>query len=46
MVTSKDEAQSLLKIISMEKAVAENKLKAAEPALLEAEAALQVIIYH
>ncbi|KAJ8670776.1 hypothetical protein QAD02_002035, partial [Eretmocerus hayati] len=40
---SKDEAEVLLKIISKEKGVAEKKLKAAEPALLEAEAALQTI---
>lgn len=39
---SKDEAEALLKIISKEKAGAEIKLKAAEPALAEAEAALQV----
>ena len=39
---SKDEAEALLKIISKEKGFAEEKLKAAEPALLEAEAALLV----
>lgn len=39
---SKDEAEALLKIISQEKAISEDKLKAAEPALLEAESALQV----
>lgn len=39
---SKDEAEALLKIISKDRAAAEKKLKAAEPALLEAEAALQV----
>lgn len=39
---SKDEAETILKVIAKEKAVAEQKLKAAEPALLEAEAALQV----
>lgn len=43
---SKDEAEALLKIISKEKAVAEKKLQAAEPALLEAEAALQVSIWN
>lgn len=39
---SKDEAEAILKVIAKEKAVAEQKLKAAEPALLAAEAALQV----
>lgn len=40
--SSKEEAEAILKIISKDKSVAEKKLKAAEPALLEAEAALQV----
>lgn len=40
---SKDEAETLLKVISKDKAIAEQKLKAAEPALLEAEIALQVL---
>ncbi|XP_058810344.1 dynein axonemal heavy chain 8 [Phymastichus coffea] len=40
---TKDEAEALLKIISKDKSIAEKKLKAAEPALLEAEAALQTI---
>lgn len=39
---TKDEAETILKVIAKEKAAAEQKLKAAEPALLEAEAALQV----
>ena len=43
--TSKDEAEAILKVIAKEKSVAEQKLKAAEPALLEAEAALQVDLY-
>lgn len=42
---SKDEAEAILKVIAKEKSVAEQKLKAAEPALLEAEAALQVDLY-
>ena len=41
--SSKEQAEALLNIISKEKSVAEKKLKAAEPALLEAESALQVI---
>lgn len=41
---SKDAAEALLKIITKEKRFAEVKLQAAEPALLEAEAALQVLI--
>lgn len=40
---SKDEAEAILNVIAKDKAVAEQKLKAAEPALLEAEAALQVL---
>lgn len=39
---SKDEAEAILQVIAKDKAVAEQKLKAAEPALLEAEIALQV----
>lgn len=39
---SKDEAETILKSIAKDKAIAEQKLKAAEPALLAAEAALQV----
>lgn len=39
---SKDEAETILKVIAKDKAVAEQKLEAAEPALLEAEAALLV----
>lgn len=42
---SKDEAEAILQVIAKDKAVAEQKLKAAEPALLEAEAALQVMHY-
>ena len=42
---SKDEAETILKVIAKEKSVAEQKLKAAEPALLEAEAALQVSLF-
>lgn len=41
---SKDEAETILKEIAKDKAIAEQKLQAAEPALLEAEAALQVCI--
>lgn len=40
---SKDEAEAILKVIAKDKTMAEQKLKAAEPALLEAEAALQVL---
>lgn len=40
---SKDEAETILKVIAKDKAIAEQKLKAAEPALLEAEMALQVL---
>nr|XP_031825788.1 dynein heavy chain 8, axonemal [Nomia melanderi] len=40
---TKDEAEALLKVIAKEKGIAERKLKAAEPALLAAEAALQTI---
>lgn len=40
---SKDEAEAILQVIAKDKAVAEQKLKTAEPALLEAEAALQVL---
>lgn len=40
---SKDEAETILEVIAKEKLIAEQKLKAAEPALLEAEAALQVL---
>lgn len=40
---SKDEAEAILKVIAKDKAVAEQTLKAAEPALLEAEAALLVL---
>lgn len=43
MQASKDEAEAILKVIAKEKGIAEQKLKAAEPALLEAEAALQVL---
>lgn len=39
---SKEEAETILKVIAKEKSVAEQKLKAAEPALLAAESALQV----
>lgn len=39
---TKNQAEALLKVIAADKIVAERKLKAAEPALLEAEAALQV----
>lgn len=39
---SKDEAKTILTLIAKDKAMAEEKLEAAEPALLEAEAALQV----
>lgn len=42
MQVSKDEAETILKSIAKDKAIAEQKLKAAEPALLAAEAALQV----
>lgn len=42
MQVSKDEAEAILQVIAKDKAVAEQKLKVAEPALLEAEAALQV----
>lgn len=42
---SKDEAEAILQVIAKDKAAAEQKLKAAEPALLEAEAALQVMHY-
>ena len=38
----KDKAQVLVDEINADKAVAEGKLEAAKPALLEAEAALQV----
>jgi len=41
---SKDKAQAILEEIAEDKAIAEEKLKEAEPALLEAEAALQVPI--
>ncbi|KAL7306261.1 hypothetical protein TKK_0001695 [Trichogramma kaykai] len=40
---SKDEAEHLLKIIVKEKAIAEKKLQAAEPALRDAELALRTI---
>ncbi|KAG5316447.1 DYH8 protein, partial [Acromyrmex insinuator] len=40
---SKDEAETILTVIAKDKAVAEQKLKSAEPALLEAEAALLTI---
>ncbi|XP_067209496.1 dynein axonemal heavy chain 8 [Linepithema humile] len=40
---SKDEAETILKTIAKDKSVAEQKLKVAEPALLEAEAALLTI---
>ncbi|KAF7401630.1 hypothetical protein HZH68_007450 [Vespula germanica] len=40
---TKNQAEALLKVIAADKIVAERKLKAAEPALLEAEAALQTI---
>lgn len=40
---SKDEAEAILKVIAKDKAIAEQKLQAAEPALLEAEIALQVL---
>lgn len=39
---SKDQAEAILEVISEDKAVAEEKLKEAEPALREAEAALLV----
>lgn len=42
--TSKDEAETILEGIAEDKAVAEEKLQAAEPALREAEAAL--LVYH
>lgn len=42
---TKQEAEALLKIIAIDKEAAEEKLKAAEPALLEAEAALQVFVF-
>lgn len=40
---SKDEAEAILKVIAKDKAIAEQKLEAAEPALLEAETALLVL---
>ncbi|KAG5338491.1 DYH8 protein, partial [Acromyrmex heyeri] len=40
---SKDEAETILKAIAKDKTIAEQKLKSAEPALLEAEAALLTI---
>lgn len=45
MQVSKDEAETILKSIAKDKAIAEQKLKAAEPALLAAEAALQVVSF-
>ncbi len=43
--TVKDRAQALVEEIEADKAVAEEKLSAAAPALAEAEAALQVRVY-
>lgn len=40
---SKDEAETILEVIAKDRAAAEEKLKEAEPALLEAEAALLVL---
>jgi len=42
----KDKAETLVASIAVEKAVAEEKLEEARPALEEAEAALQVFITH
>lgn len=40
---SKDEAEAILEVIAKDRVAAEGKLKEAEPALLEAEAALLVL---